>query len=47
MILSVAIAVIVIIVVEVIIIKAREPMAQSSSEPGRQHWTWGGCPRDW
>lgn len=45
LILSVVSAVIVIVVGEVII-KAREAMAWSSSEPGRQQWTWDGYPRD-
>uniref|UniRef100_A0A671G925 Endophilin-B2 n=1 Tax=Rhinolophus ferrumequinum TaxID=59479 RepID=A0A671G925_RHIFE len=35
----------VIVIGELLIIQAREAMARSSSEPGRQQWTWDGCPR--
>lgn len=35
----------VIVIGEVLIIQTREAMPWSSSEPGRQPWTWDGCPR--
>lgn len=31
----------------VTIMKAREAVALFSSEPGRQQWTWEGCPGRW
>lgn len=45
LILSVGIAVTVRGAREVITIKSRGAVASSSSEPGRQQWTWDGCSR--
>ena len=33
--------------VGVVRIKAREAVALFSSKPGRQQWTWEGCPGRW
>lgn len=33
--------------VGVVMIKAREAVALFSSKPGRQQWTWEGCPGRW